>query len=204
MISRRHVLVGLGSGISSQAIPARAALVCHDFPGFRRCSVGITVSVETAHQQCAEWCWAACIEAAFALHGHRVNQYRIVGKVFNIDICRAAIGPQIVYAINGEWIDDENDNFYANCEVLWDTQFQFGRQDAVLQAARELEAGNPLILGAMGHATLLTAMTYSGNGFSFQLDELIIRDPWPGNPNRRALTLAEAMSTQFLAKVTVS
>ena len=56
----------------------------------------------------------------------------------------------------------------------------------------------------MGHATLLTAMTYSGNGFLVQLDQLIVRDPWPGNPNRRILTAQEAMNTNFLAKVAVS
>jgi hypothetical protein len=200
MISRRHFIAAAG-GVLGLSTPARAGLVCQDFPGFRRCSVGITVSVDTARQECDEWCWAACIEAVFALHGHRVGQRRIVGKLFNSDICLPAIGPQIVYAINGEWFDDNNDNFYANCEVLWDTQFQFGRQDAVVQAAQELEAGNPLILGAMGHATLLTAMTYSGNGNLIELNELIIRDPFPGNPNRRVLTLIEAMSTQFLAKV---
>jgi Papain-like cysteine protease AvrRpt2 len=172
-------------------------------PGFRRCSVGVTVGVGTARQECVEWCWAACVEAIFTFHEHPVAQRRIVEKVFNSDICRGAIGPQIVEAINGTWTDDQDNNFDAECEVLWDSQFQFGRSDAVDQAARELEAGNPLILGAMGHATLLTAMTYSGNGILVELNELIIRDPWPGNPNRRALTLIEAMNTQFLAKVTI-
>jgi len=143
------------------------------------------------------------VEATFAFHGHRVSQERIVEKVFDEELCLPAIGPQIVNAIDGEWTDDRGDDFTASAEVLWDTQFQFGRPDAVVQAARELEADNPLILGAMGHATLLTAMTYSGNGFAVQLEELVVRDPWPGSPNRRLLTLQEAMTTEFLAKIAV-
>jgi hypothetical protein len=69
--------------------------------------------------------------------------------------------------------------------VLWDAQFGFGRPDAIAIAAQELARNNPLILGAMGHATVMTAMTYSGNGQFIQINEVIIRDPWPGNPNRR-------------------
>jgi hypothetical protein len=201
MISRRHFVVG--GALLGLSTPAGAALVCQDFPGFRRCSAGVTIDLGTARQECAEWCWAACVEAVFSFHGYPVAQRRIVEKVFQSDVCHPAIGPQIVEAIDGSWIDDRGNKFEANCEVLWDTQFQFGRADAVVQAARELEAGRPLILGAMGHATLLTAMTYSGNGILVQLNELIIRDPWPGNPNRRALTPMEAMNTNFLATVAI-
>jgi len=202
MISRRFFIAAAG-GIFGLSTPARAALVCQDFPGFRRCSVGLTVDVGTARQQCAEWCWAACVEGVFAFHGYPVAQRRIVEKVFASNVCRPAIGPQIVEAIDGSWTDDQGNDFEAECDVLWDSQFQFGRPDAVVEAARELEAGRPLILGAMGHATLLTAMTYSGNGIAIQLNELVIRDPWPGNPNRRVLTPMEAMNTQFLAKVVI-
>jgi hypothetical protein len=166
--------------------------------------VGVEIRLATASQRCPEWCWAACIEAIFSFHRHPVSQRRIVEKVFGSDVCAPAIGPQIVSAINGEWIDDDGDTFEANADVLWDSQFSFGRPDAIIQAARELEADNPLIVGAMGHATMLTSMTYSGNGMAIQLNELVVRDPWPGNPNRRRLTPQEAVYTQFLAKVDIS
>ncbi|MGY3698659.1 hypothetical protein ACVIGA_008801 [Bradyrhizobium sp. USDA 3240] len=202
MISRRH-FIAVASGVLGLSRPARAGLVCTDFPNFRRCSVGVTVKVGSARQECEEWCWAACIEAVFAFHGYSVAQHRIVEKIFSGDICRAAIGPQIAQAIDGTWTDDRQRDFDADCDVLWDSQFQFGRPDAVAQAAQELEAGNPLILGAMGHATLLIGMTYSSNGIFGELNELIIQDPWPGNPNLRALTPTEAMNTTFLAKVAI-
>lgn len=203
MISRRQFVAGAGALIAMPEL-GEAGIVCRDFPGYRTCSVGVEVGLETARQRCREWCWAACIEAVFNFHGRRVRQERIVNKVYGGNICRSAIGPQIAHAVDGEWAEEGGDTFDASIEVLWDSQFQFGRPDAVIQAARELEADNPLIIGALGHATVLTAMTYSGNGFAVQLNELVVRDPWPGNPNRRVLTPQEAFATQFLAKVQVS
>jgi hypothetical protein len=132
-----------------------------------------------------------------------VRQERIVQRVFGAPFCAPAIGPQIIAAIDGSWLDDSENAFDARSQVLWDTQFGFGRPDAVVIAAQELEAGNPLILGAAGHATVMTAMTYSGNAFGVQINEIIVRDPWPGSPNRRSLSPQEALATQFLAKVQV-
>lgn len=165
--------------------------------------MGVTVGLNTASQRCSEWCWAACIEAIFSFHGHDVSQERIAQKLFGTPACAAAIGPQIVSAINGDWTDNSGEAFQATAEVLWDTQFGFGNPSAVVIAAQELEANNPLILGAMGHATVMTAMTYSGNGYAVQINQVIVRDPWPGNPNRRALSQQEALLTQFLARVRV-
>ncbi len=201
MLSRRAAILGLGSTAISEA--AFAGLACQDYPGFRTCTVGVDVLVDTARQQLPHWCWAVCIQAVFEIGGHIVNQQRIVQKVFGIDVDRSAYGPEIVAAVAGRWIDDDDRSFEANATVLWDSQYSFGRPDAVVQAARALEIGRPLIVGALGNATLLTAMTYAGNGFNLQLEQLVVRDPWPGNPNRRVLSLQEALGTQFLAQVDI-
>ncbi|MBY5585076.1 C39 family peptidase [Rhizobium leguminosarum] len=188
-------------------LPSRSAfagLQCSDFPGYRTCTSGVSIGGITAQQECSEWCWAACVEAIFAFHGRQVSQERIVEKVFGGAVCSPAAGPQIATAIDGEWTTDEDDEvFDAQADVLWDTQYGFGSQDAIAQAAQALAAGNPLILGAMGHATMMTAITYSMNAYGVQINQVLVRDPWPGNPNLRALTPQEAMSTQFLAKVEV-
>jgi hypothetical protein len=204
MISRRDLIVAAGAAL---ALPRRAEskLACQDLGAFRRCSVGVIVSVPTALQECPNWCWAACVEAIFTFHNHKVNQRRIVRKVFGSEACLPAHGPQIVNAVDGEWTDDRSgrDPFDARAEVLWDAEYGFRRPDAILEAARELEADNPLIIGALGHATVLTSMTYTGNQFGVQINEMVVRDPMPGRPNRRVLTPQEALSTQFLAKVEV-
>lgn len=202
MISRRTMVIGLVPALYSQAAIAR--LSCRDYPPFRRCSVGLDINVDTARQQRQNWCWAACVEAIFKFHGYSVSQKAIVDKVFGADVDLPAIGPQIISAVDGQWTDDNGASFDASATVLWDTQFNFGRPDAVLEAARQLENDRPLIIGALGHATVLTAMTYSGNGFNTQLEQLVVRDPWPGRPNRRLLTAQEALATQFLARIDVA
>jgi hypothetical protein len=70
----------------------------------------------------------------------------------------------------------------------------------------ELQQGDPLIVGALGHATVLTAIKYSryrsNRRISF-LSEITVRDPWPNSPNRRNLTANEIVASFFVAKVTV-
>jgi hypothetical protein len=186
---------------------ARSELACTewDAQGIRYCEVGLSIgAIPTAQQRCQNWCWAACIEAIFALHGYGVAQEAIVQKVFGDLVCLPATGPDIAYAIDGEWVSEDGQYFSASADVLWDSQYFFGQPDAIVQAAHELSNGNPLIIGALGHATVMTAMGYylAANG-AYQIQEIIIRDPWPDSPNRRQLSPDEAMGTQFLAKVHV-
>ena len=195
----------LAAAVTAQA--AKAAVVCTPFAmnGVQLCDVGLTVAGITARQSRQNWCWAACIEAIFRFHGYRVDQARIVEKVFGATFDAPANSPQIVYGVDGDWESDDGRSFDARAEVLWDTASFFGRPDAAAQAAQDLASGHPLILGALGHAVVLTGMKYqrdmAGNGMVY---ELTVRDPWPYSPNRRLLNGYEAMNTQFLAKVTTS
>jgi len=71
--------------------------------------------------------------------------------------------------------------------------------------ATELANGYPLINGALGHATVLTEMTYLRDRFGRGMPvEFTVRDPWPENPNRRSLNAQEVAGTNFLALVRVS
>jgi len=71
--------------------------------------------------------------------------------------------------------------------------------------ARELAANNPLINGAAGHATMISAISYYRNFHGQgQVVSITVRDPWPGNANRRFLTPQEAQGTFFVARVLVS
>jgi hypothetical protein len=72
----------------------------------------------------------------------------------------------------------------------------------------ELENGNPLIVGSVNgeiaHAVMLTAVTFlehtSGN---IALTEMVVRDPWPDNPNLRTYSEAEVRGTFTVIKVSV-
>lgn len=203
MLSRRLLL---GGALAAAAAPAEAAMRCIPLaPGAERCEVGVELPYfYRAPQQCEQWCWAACVQMVFALHGRAVPQQAIVQKVFGGQVCRPAIGPQIAYAVNGWWVDAQGIRFQAEAEVLWDSQHHLRRPDAAAQTARDLAMGAPLIIGALGHATMLTAMVYDHDihGRS-QVLSMTVRDPWPMNPARRVLSAQEALGTQFLARVRV-
>jgi hypothetical protein len=72
-----------------------------------------------------------------------------------------------------------------------------------ITAAQDLSANMPLIVGAMGHAMVLTALTYwrdvYGRG---QVVDAVVRDPWPGR-GRRSLTPQEWYSVNFLIRIRV-
>lgn len=210
MRDRRTVLAGIAAigFLALAARPATAALRCtpYDYRGIQLCEVGIDSRIRgvSARQRNSQWCWAACISAVFEYHGYAMAQERIVAETYGRIVNLPAHGPQIAAATSREWETDDGDSFSAECEVLWDSEFYVTRPDAAVQAARELAEDNPLIIGAGGHAMVLTAMTYArdvrGNG---QPQSLTVRDPWPGR-GRRSLTGQEWFGTSFLAKVLVA
>lgn len=206
-MNRRELLsAGLAAG-ALWSTAAQAELMCGPFNNFgvRQCTAGLNIGpVPTAQQQCQNWCWAASIQTIFRLSGRKVSQERIVQKLFGSTACATATGPQIVDTITGDWETDDGQDFSAQAAPLLDLQFGVVNSAASAQVAQELAAGRPVINGALGHATVLTAMTYLVDIYSRgQPLEIIVRDPWPGNSNRRVLTAAEAAGTFFIAKVEV-
>jgi len=206
--NRRMVLAGLGASLCLAGTKAFANVSCTPFDGFGRqiCTAGLQLgAITTAQQQCQSWCWAACIETVFALHGHTVHQDAIVKKLFGQLVCTTANGPQIIQAINGSWVDAQGNAFNATAWPLIDLQFGMMAPNAAAAAAVELANNNPLINGAAGHATVMTAMTYVRDGFGNGMPtQIIVRDPWPGNSNLRTLGPQEVAGTFFLARVAVS
>jgi hypothetical protein len=212
-VDRRAFILGgasLALGIPAAWLasrPAHAALRCTPFDGrgIQMCEVGLdqNLGAVTAQQEHSQWCWAACISAIFNYHGHPVDQGRIVASTYGQVVNLPAHGRQIAIATSRPWQDDRGQPFESHCEVLWDSGEFVARPDAAGQAARELAQGDPLIIGAAGHAMVLTAMSYArnqmGNG---QPTQAIVRDPWPGR-GRRPLLPQEWAQVVFLAKVHV-
>ena len=203
---RGFISAGLAAGMFSSS-PVAAALACTSFDsnGVQKCTAGINVGpIQTATQECPNWCWAACIQSIFRLHKRNVSQKSIVQRLFGSELCDTATGPQIIETVNGKWKDAGGNSFYATAAPLLDLSFGVANPEASQMVAQELAAGNPLINGALGHATVLTAMTYIVDIYSRgQPLEIIVRDPWPKNQNRRALTAAEAQGTFFIARVSI-
>ena len=202
-IPRRQFLTTL-IGAAAYAATARAERVCMPYDDVEVCEVGLKIDphVTTAQQECLYWCWAACVESIFALGGYRVSQEDIVRRVYDQPVCAPAFGPTIAAAASGAWQTRDGHRFTTDAEILIDANEGIWRPDAAAVAAQELTANRPLILGALNHAVLLTAITFAQDRTgNYRILQAVVRDPWPTSPNRRVLTEAEAQQMFFLAAV---
>lgn len=213
-ITRRGLLAA--AACAALPVPARAALVCSGFSapppdGVQRCRVEVDqVRLLGAGQLCPHWCWAACIQSVFASAGYVIaDQRRIVAALFGrSDLCLAATGPQLINTVNRRWQADDGRFFVARAQPLMDLSQGLHNAQVVETVARDLSNGFPVINGAVGHATLMTGMTYLADhlGRRRGLEEISVLDPFvpPGEPARaRSLTPAEAQGTFFVAQIRV-
>ncbi|MFN3725262.1 MAG: hypothetical protein ACK4SZ_03040 [Allosphingosinicella sp.] len=209
-MDRRHFIAG-ASAAALIPTSAKAELVCSPFDawGIQQCTVGIPMpAIEASHvgsrQEMQNWCWAACISSIFSWHGHPVAQHRIVEKIFGGYADLPATGEQIFYAVSGDWIDDNGSPFRAHAGVLLDANYSFRDPNAAPLMAEDLAQRYPLIVGASGHATVVTALSYVQDVYRrYQITEVVIRDPWPLSPSRRALTPTEMNNAILLTRVRV-
>ena len=177
----------------------------------QRCTVGIpSFTVQGAGQLCRYWCWAANIQSLFATTGFIIaDQQRIVQALFGRrDVCATATGAEVIRTINRDWQADDGRWFRAWAQPLLDLTLGLQNANIAQGVAWDLANGYPLINGALGHATLLTAMTYLTDraGNSKGILDITVRDPWVpiGQPAaQRSLSAQELQSTFFVAQVRV-
>jgi hypothetical protein len=139
----------------------------------------------------------------FDHHGHYVDQEQIVERLYGSAICATAQGWQIINTINGTWTDDEGETFEAEGIPLVDADFNFAMPNAGALVAQEIANDNPVINGAVGHATVVVESHYHGWAGGAGTDAILVADPWPGNASPRFLTPYEMSGTFFIAKVEV-
>ena len=197
---RRRMLALAGGAAALALLPGRgvAALRCTPFDdrGEQLCEAGIPspLAGQAARPQYrSQWCWAASIAMVFGYYGHPVGQDRIVGETFGTIADMPADAGQILAAVNRPWTDDRGRPFYA-----------VGRALAIdaQRAMRHLIDEQPLIIGSLGHATVLTAMRWRQDVAGRQvLTGIVVRDPWFGG-RPRLFSGPEVWSTDFLAWVT--
>jgi len=191
-------VAALGSGLFCERLNAELACVDNPFGG-RTCEAGIDPKkMDTAYasQEHSKWCWAACLEMVFTYWGHPLSQPNIVRQTWGAVVNMPAQPIQIVHDLNRSWVDDDEDSF----DVVGDTL-----SANAVTASQDLAAGYPLILGSLGHAMVLTAITYEGipNTGMARVIGATVRDPWPGQ-GRRRLSAQEYMGTLLLARIRIS
>ena len=164
----------------------------------RQCTVGLPTGfiqyVRAAkQQQASQWCWAACIQMVFAAHGFKVPQQVFVQQTFGGIVDMPGQPHQILAALNREYVDTDGKRFRAHGDSF----------SVNLATARDdLFNRQPLIVGALGHATVLTALSWVENNMgATQVTQAVVRDPWPGNPSKRLLAPQEWFNIMFAARV---
>jgi hypothetical protein len=166
-------------------------------PYVSRCQVGILSSIihVTALQQASEWCWAACIEMVFSYYGHKVPQARIVRETWGAVVNMPGQPEQILADLNRDWKDEKGKKFTVQGDAL---------SANAATAVEDLRQDRPLILGTLGHAVVLTALTSDVNQATgaWQVIAATVRDPWPGR-GRRILTPQEWYNINFAARISV-
>jgi len=201
-MDRRNLLrtMGVAAGACLAPRVLKGALSCGvPMPpyGVRSCMAGIPaerMNTVYAAQQMSQWCWAACLEMVFSYWGHPVSQVDIVQQTWG-GIVNMPAGPyQIVRDLNRQWEDADGDTFTVEGDVF--------TANAVT-AAQDLENEMPLIIGSLGHAMVLTAISYqvAPNGQGVPTGALV-RDPFPGR-GRRPLTPVEWAGAMLLARIRV-
>ncbi len=174
----------VASALGGLAGAARAGATCSPLgDGREQCMAGIRsdtveATVATAGgQRMSQWCWAASIAMVFRYYGYEVAQERIVAETFGQVVNMPGTTQQILTTLSREWQDDRGRRFQVTAGLV-------SREDA----ARELAADRPLMVGTLGHAMVLTALGYvkdPWNGDS--VTQAIVRDPWPGRGRRELM-----------------
>jgi hypothetical protein len=166
-------------------------------PNVARCTAGIRSEMihVTAQQKMNQWCWAACIEMVFKYYGYDVPQARIVHDAWGQVVNMPGQPAQILASLNRIWVAEDGRRFRAYGDAL-----SANAQTAVI----DLQNDRPLIIGALGHATVLTALTSDVNQINgaWAVIAAIVRDPWPGR-GRRVLTPQEWYNITFACRIAV-
>nr|WP_314528323.1 papain-like cysteine protease family protein [uncultured Pseudomonas sp.] len=202
MRRRTFLLSSCWAALTTLPVISDAKLACGPYvpPGIQKCNAGIDSSLAdiaaaaVGGQHLSQWCWAACIEMVFTYYGHPVPQERIVYETWGSIVNLPGQPPQIVKSLNRYWTDNDGASFLAIADTTSVNE---------ITAAHDLASDMPLIIGTMGHAVVLTALTYVHDTFGGgQVQIATVRDPWPGR-GRRTLTNQEWNNISFAARIRV-
>jgi hypothetical protein len=195
----QNVVLGVAGTFVATALKAEQNCVPLT-PLISRCTAGIpseSLDGVQAYQEMPEWCWAASIEMLFSYWGHPVDQKRIVRETWGSIGNMPGTPQQILANLNRNWKDDNGKAFTSQADPYTVN---------ATTAVNDLQANRPLIIGALGHATVLTALTSDVNrqNGAWSVIAATVRDPWPGNGGERILTPQEWYNINFGARVRIS
>lgn len=138
----------------------------------------------TTRQRNSNWCWAACAQMVLNYQGVKVSQERIVKRVFGNERNSPGTAYDIAKGAN-EW---QLDNYTIHAYV------ENPNSTTPKSFINDLRDKYPLVVGlrmpnqTIGHAYVLTGISFRIEDNQYLPQEVILRDPWPENPSRLKLT----------------
>lgn len=136
------------------------------------------------------WCWAACVQMVLNYQGVRVDQEALVKRAKGHWVNEGGTAYEIQKAANGWNVGSHTivarvDNpLYVTAQTFID----------------DLIDKYPLIIGLdmpgqiVGHAYVLTGISFRKIGGTYEPIEVILRNPWPTSPSRQKLSWSEFCS----------
>jgi Papain-like cysteine protease AvrRpt2 len=188
-MNRRDVITALSTTmIGSTSWPASMIVQGSPFGPIKRAYVAHPSLVR---QSCPEWCWAASISMIFAYYHHRLDQSRIVQRVWGAPACVPSGNPaNTINALNTSWTDDYGNNFTAQVGTLVDVVNGVGTLSNA-DIIDELENDHPVMYMNTHHCMVLVTMDYIDTPAGPQPQAAGVLDPWPYSPAFHPLTPAE-------------
>lgn len=206
-MNRRALMLGAVGVISSSAAKAAGGIVQQTPMGpLRRVYVA---QPRIIRQGCPEWCWAASSSMIFAMHGHPVDQRKIVARAFGGLACSSGQSITIAQVLSSQWIDDNGRPFQASVVAAYD----FGDGINAINNQNivdELGNDSPLLYGNQHHAMVVSQVDYFATPMGPNVQQVSVFDPWPYSPAFHPLSQPEMVPAHmggqmnFLAAVQVS
>lgn len=141
-----------------------------------------------ARQRSENWCWAACTQMVLNYQGVSASQEQIVERVFGSRVDRPGSAQNIVQGASGWYVDGHTIGAKAD--------YSFVPQKLI----DDLVNKYPLVVGLsmpgqnVGHAYVLTGLSFQRQGDAIYPQSVILRDPWPDNQSRLVLSWSDFSS----------
>lgn len=135
-----------------------------------------------ARQRNGNWCWAACTQMVLNYQGVSASQEQIVERVFGSRVDRPGTAQNIVQGASGWYVDGHIIGAKADYSCV------------PQKLIDDLVNKYPLVVGLsmpgqnVGHAYVLTGLSFQRRGDAIYPQSVILRDPWPDNQSRLVLS----------------
>lgn len=210
-MNRRAMLAALAGAVSACLLPVRAAGAMADDPVIREtgclphgdgasCRVGFTSTPPLTLDPCRGRAWAVALAYMLRGYGAQVGPDDLLQRAgMDHDACPPhdpAREPALLHDMVGTWTDRAGQSFLLGLAPLPSLHDVMPRDPDFPRLLTRL-ARQPLLCGAAGHATVITALTtVPGLAGTVRRETVTVRDPHAPTGGLRLLT-ADELSRPF-------